>query len=102
MAAAAVLALLLASALAGAAAGGDIVHHDDEAPKIPGCSNDFVLVRWLSCMLSPPHPQASLQRSAYFLLDGMFVFVCYLGNSSCEFTFPFRSRIESLKWIDPF
>ncbi|GJN39436.1 hypothetical protein PR202_gb28556 [Eleusine coracana subsp. coracana] len=43
MAAAAVLALLLASALARAAAGGDIVHHDDEAPKIPGCSNDFVL-----------------------------------------------------------
>ena len=45
MAAAAVLALLTVSALAGAAAGGDIVHHDDEAPKIPGCSNDFILVR---------------------------------------------------------
>lgn len=44
MAASAVLALLLASALAGAAAGGDIVHQDDQAPKIPGCSNDFVLV----------------------------------------------------------
>ena len=45
MATAAVLALLTVSALAGAAAGGDIVHHDDEAPKIPGCSNDFILVR---------------------------------------------------------
>jgi hypothetical protein len=44
MAAAPVLALLLLSALAGAAAGGDIVHHDDEAPKIPGCNNDFILV----------------------------------------------------------
>ncbi|OEL34541.1 Signal peptide peptidase-like 5 [Dichanthelium oligosanthes] len=44
MAAASVLALLMVSALAGAAAGGDIVHHDDEAPKIPGCSNDFILV----------------------------------------------------------
>ncbi|BAF20573.1 signal peptide peptidase-like 5 precursor [Oryza sativa Japonica Group] len=42
---AAVFALLMASALAGAAAGGDIVHHDDEAPKIPGCSNDFILVK---------------------------------------------------------
>ncbi|KAM0890979.1 hypothetical protein ACQ4PT_026742 [Festuca glaucescens] len=45
MAASAVLAVLLASALAGAAAGGDIVHQDDQAPKIPGCSNDFVLVK---------------------------------------------------------
>ncbi|AQK67508.1 Signal peptide peptidase-like 4 [Zea mays] len=44
MAAAAVLVVLTVSALAGAAAGGDIVHHDDEAPKIPGCSNDFILV----------------------------------------------------------
>ncbi|KQK16532.1 signal peptide peptidase-like 5 [Brachypodium distachyon] len=45
MAASAVLAVLLASALAGAAAGGDIVHQDDQVPKIPGCSNDFVLVK---------------------------------------------------------
>ncbi|VAI94360.1 unnamed protein product [Triticum turgidum subsp. durum] len=45
MAASAVLAVLLASALAGAAAGGDIVHQDDQAPKIPGCNNDFVLVK---------------------------------------------------------
>jgi hypothetical protein len=37
--------LLVMAALAGVAAGGDIVHQDDEAPKIPGCSNDFVLVR---------------------------------------------------------
>jgi len=44
MAAAAVLALLMVSALAGPAAGGDIVHRDDEAPKIPGCNNDFILV----------------------------------------------------------
>uniref|UniRef100_A0A0D9WUF3 PA domain-containing protein n=1 Tax=Leersia perrieri TaxID=77586 RepID=A0A0D9WUF3_9ORYZ len=42
-AAGAVFVVLMASALAGAAAGGDIVHHDDEAPKIPGCSNDFIL-----------------------------------------------------------
>ncbi|KAE8782232.1 protein DJ-1B-like [Hordeum vulgare] len=44
MVASVVLVLLLASALAGAAAGGDIVHQDDQAPKILGCSNDFVLV----------------------------------------------------------
>jgi signal peptide peptidase-like 2B len=36
--------LLALAALAAVAAGGDIVHQDDEAPKIPGCSNDFVLV----------------------------------------------------------
>lgn len=31
--------------------GGDIVHEDDEAPKQPGCSNNFVLVKlqtWIS------------------------------------------------------
>ncbi|XP_044951423.1 signal peptide peptidase-like 4 [Hordeum vulgare subsp. vulgare] len=37
--------LLVAAALAGVAAGGDIVHQDDDAPKIPGCSNDFMLVK---------------------------------------------------------
>jgi signal peptide peptidase-like protein 2B len=36
--------LLLLAALAGVAAAGDIVHQDDEAPKNPGCANDFVLV----------------------------------------------------------
>jgi len=40
----ALLLLLLLAALAGVAAAGDIVHQDDEAPKIPGCANDFVLV----------------------------------------------------------
>ena len=53
MAASAVLAVLLASALAGAAAGGDIVHQDDQAPKIPGCSNDFMLVSAPSSLLVP-------------------------------------------------
>lgn len=53
---AAVAALLvMAAALAGVAAGGDIVHQDDDAPKIPGCSNDFMLVRYL-----PAPPPASL------------------------------------------
>jgi signal peptide peptidase-like protein 2B len=37
--------LLLLAALAGVAAAGDIVHQDDEAPKNPGCANDFVLVK---------------------------------------------------------
>jgi signal peptide peptidase-like protein 2B len=37
--------LLLPAALAGVAAAGDIIHQDDECPKIPGCNNDFVLVR---------------------------------------------------------
>ncbi|CAL5020301.1 unnamed protein product [Urochloa decumbens] len=37
--------LLVLAALAGVAAAGDIVHQDDEAPKIPGCANDFVLVK---------------------------------------------------------
>jgi hypothetical protein len=57
MAASVVLAVLLASALAGAAAGGDIVHQDDQAPKIPGCSNDFVLViifHMFPALSSPP------------------------------------------------
>jgi len=56
MAAAAVLALLMVSALAGPAAGGDIVHRDDEAPKIPGCNNDFILVT--SCPLQFSFPLA--------------------------------------------
>ncbi|GJM87404.1 hypothetical protein PR202_ga03354 [Eleusine coracana subsp. coracana] len=43
--AAAVAVLVVVAALAGVAAGGDIVHQDDEAPKIPGCSNDFMLVK---------------------------------------------------------
>ena len=37
--------LVVAAALVGVAFGGDIVHQDDDAPKIPGCSNDFMLVR---------------------------------------------------------
>ncbi|KAG0535560.1 hypothetical protein BDA96_04G376400 [Sorghum bicolor] len=37
--------LLVLTALAAVAAGGDIRHQDDDAPKIPGCSNDFVLVK---------------------------------------------------------
>jgi signal peptide peptidase-like protein 2B len=37
--------LLLLAALAGVAGAGDIVHQDNEFPKIPGCNNDFVLVR---------------------------------------------------------
>lgn len=40
----AVATLLLLVALAGLAAGGDIVHQDNEAPKIPSCSNNFILV----------------------------------------------------------
>ncbi|KAK1267650.1 Signal peptide peptidase-like 4 [Acorus gramineus] len=37
-------ALLWVSLFAGLAFGGDIVHQDDKAPKVPGCSNDFVLL----------------------------------------------------------
>ncbi|TVU27657.1 hypothetical protein EJB05_19153 [Eragrostis curvula] len=43
--AAAAAVLVVVAALAGVAAGGDIVHQDDDAPKIPGCSNDFMLVK---------------------------------------------------------
>lgn len=39
------LLLLLLLAPASFVHGGDIVHEDDEAPKLPGCSNDFVLVK---------------------------------------------------------
>ncbi|XP_042471030.1 signal peptide peptidase-like 4 [Zingiber officinale] len=39
----AVLLLLLATACF--VHGGDIVHEDDEAPKLPGCANNFVLVK---------------------------------------------------------
>lgn len=37
--------LLLAAAIPVFVAGGDIVHEDDSAPKLPGCSNNFVLVK---------------------------------------------------------
>ncbi|KAJ0963556.1 hypothetical protein J5N97_028678 [Dioscorea zingiberensis] len=39
------LAVILAVLLPGLVIGGDIVHEDDEAPKQPGCSNNFVLVK---------------------------------------------------------
>ncbi|KAH7691728.1 Peptidase A22B signal peptide peptidase protein [Dioscorea alata] len=39
------LALILVVLLPGFVIGGDIVHEDDEAPKQPGCSNNFVLVK---------------------------------------------------------
>ncbi|KAL6635390.1 hypothetical protein ACP70R_028061 [Stipagrostis hirtigluma subsp. patula] len=45
VAAAVLVVVAAAAALVGVAAAGDIVHQDDEAPKIPGCSNDFVLVK---------------------------------------------------------
>ena len=46
------LALNLVVLLPGFVIGGDIVHEDDEAPKQPGCSNNFVLVRLLRlCLL---------------------------------------------------
>ncbi|XP_008778907.2 signal peptide peptidase-like 4 isoform X2 [Phoenix dactylifera] len=38
-------ALLVISVLPGLVLGGDIVHEDDKAPKLPGCSNNFVLVK---------------------------------------------------------
>jgi hypothetical protein len=69
MAASVVLAVLLASALAGAAAGGDIVHQDDQAPKIPGCSNDFVLVIILfPCPLRSPPPSLALALFGFTVL----------------------------------
>jgi signal peptide peptidase-like protein 2B len=52
----AVAALLVLAALVGVAAAGDIVHQDDDAPKIPGCSNDFMLVRAV-------HPSSSFLSS---------------------------------------
>lgn len=46
------LALILVVLLPGFVIGGDIVHEDDEAPKQPNCSNNFVLVRLLClCLL---------------------------------------------------
>lgn len=39
------LLVLLLLAHASFVHGGDIVHEDDEAPKLPGCSNNFVLVK---------------------------------------------------------
>ncbi|XP_065021715.1 signal peptide peptidase-like 4 [Musa acuminata AAA Group] len=38
-------ALVLVLLTPGFVHGGDIVHEDDEAPKLPGCSNNFVLVK---------------------------------------------------------
>ncbi|KAK1284340.1 Signal peptide peptidase-like 4 [Acorus calamus] len=39
------VSLLWVSYFVGMAFGGDIVHEDDKAPKHPGCSNNFVLVK---------------------------------------------------------
>lgn len=36
--------LVLSVSTAGRVEGGDIVHDDEDAPKRPGCKNDFVLV----------------------------------------------------------
>ncbi|RRT73870.1 hypothetical protein B296_00032921 [Ensete ventricosum] len=48
-------ALVLVLLTPGFVHGGDIVHEDDEAPKLPGCSNNFVLVTFLprscSCLV---------------------------------------------------
>jgi hypothetical protein len=63
--------LLLLAALAGVAAAGDIIHQDDEAPKIPDCNNDFVLVRlsgplllvqqlWINFLKTRAFPRFSL------------------------------------------
>ncbi|XP_020112959.1 signal peptide peptidase-like 4 [Ananas comosus] len=41
----ALLGVALLLALPISVLGGDIVHEDDQAPKIPGCSNNFVLVK---------------------------------------------------------
>ncbi|XP_072967540.1 signal peptide peptidase-like 4 [Typha angustifolia] len=41
----ATLLFVVVLALLGVVLGGDIVHEDDEAPKQPGCSNNFVLVK---------------------------------------------------------
>uniref|UniRef100_A0A0E0E6Q8 PA domain-containing protein n=1 Tax=Oryza meridionalis TaxID=40149 RepID=A0A0E0E6Q8_9ORYZ len=80
---AAVFALLMASALAGAAAGGDIVHHDDEAPKIPGCSNDFILVGLLS------------NSSFSFFLSG---FHSPTGTDLSNFSEDSRVKVQS--WVN--
>lgn len=53
------VALLALAALAAVAAGGDIRLQDDDAPKIPGCSNDFVLVRAASCLSVSPRARRS-------------------------------------------
>jgi hypothetical protein len=50
-------ALLVLAALVGVAAAGDIVHQDDDAPKIPGCSNDFMLVRAGAVLPSSSFPR---------------------------------------------
>lgn len=62
----AVLLLLLAPSCF--VRGGDIVHEDDEAPKLPGCSNNFVLVECLLMIVLP------LRRFAQTLL------ICFAGQ----------------------
>jgi signal peptide peptidase-like protein 2B len=51
--------LVVLLALAAVATGGDIRLQDDDAPKIPGCSNDFVLVRAASCLSVSPRARRS-------------------------------------------
>jgi hypothetical protein len=49
---------------------GNLVKARAVASKIHGCSNDLVLVSWLSCMISPQHYQASLQRVTHKISPG--------------------------------
>jgi hypothetical protein len=92
---AAVTALLLVgvAALLGAASAGDIVHQDDDAPKIPGCSNDFMLVRAFLTLPPPPFsssevscPDSRLRAAARESRFGRALPV-KLAISSCRFHF---------------
>ena len=69
------LLLVVVAALTGLASAGDNVHQDDDAPKIPGCSNDFMLVR-----ASNPQSSAISPRVSY---------VFQIGRASC------RERVSS-------
>ena len=45
-----ITALVLLSYKTGSVTAGDIVHDDENAPKKPGCENDFVLVCCFFCL----------------------------------------------------
>ena len=73
--------VVAAAALVGVAFGGDIVHQDDDAPKIPGCSNDFMLVRAVH-----PRPYSAIARVSSVSSISRGLLFCELS----EFSVPFR------------
>ncbi|MQM12949.1 hypothetical protein Taro_045868 [Colocasia esculenta] len=98
-------ALLLVWSLPAAVLGGDIVHEDDEAPKQPGCANNFVLVStwaWILCWLlfcSLVFGEANCKLAVGSVLQFLFLdFIVLLVDSYC--LLPGCSQVKIQTWIN--